>query len=187
MTDLYTTLATLLKYPAGEWAEGLKQAKALSSKPGSRLASPLSEFLSAVRSTSITRLQECYTQTFDLNPVCTLDVGHHLFGEDYKRGFFLAKLRETEEIHQIPLNRELPDYLPSVLLLLGRLPQGELRTDLIDLCLVPAVEKMLQALSKSQSPYAHLIAAVEVLLKTDGEQSPGRGSAQTELSPAAMP
>ena len=28
-------------------------------------------------------LQEMYTRTFDINAVCTLEVGWHIYGEDY--------------------------------------------------------------------------------------------------------
>ncbi len=38
--------------------------------------------------------EELYTRTFDLNPVCALEIGWHLFGEDYERGAFLVRMRD---------------------------------------------------------------------------------------------
>ena len=37
------------------------------------------------------QIQELYTRTFDINPVCTLEIGWHIFGEDYARGALLVK------------------------------------------------------------------------------------------------
>ena len=53
-----------------------------------------------------------HTRTFDLNPVCTLEVGYHLFCENYKRGEFLANLRATEAPFELGQEFQLPDYLP---------------------------------------------------------------------------
>jgi nitrate reductase delta subunit len=185
MRNLYSILADLLEYPGDDWAECLERAERLC-LPGSS-HSLLREFLSDVQSTPVPLLQECYTRIFDLNPVCTLEVGYHLFGENYKRGLFLANLSETEKSHEVALNGQLPDYLPALLLLLDRLPEGELRTDLISQCMVAALEKMSQALSKSESPYAHLITFVHELLKSDADQSQTVSAAQAAYPSGGMP
>ena len=185
MRNLYTILAGLLEYPGDDWAERLERAEELC-LPGNSHGL-LREFLRGVQSTSVPLLQECYTQIFDLNPVCTLEAGYHLFGENYKRGLFLANLSETEKSHDVALNGQLPDYLPALLLLLDRLPEDELRADLISQCMVPALEKMSQALSKNESPYAHLIAAVGELLKSDADQSQNVNAVQATCNSSGMP
>jgi nitrate reductase delta subunit len=185
MRNLYSILADLLEYPGDDWAECLQRAEELC-LPGSSHGL-LREFLCDVQSTPIPLLQECYTRIFDLNPICTLETGYHLFGENYKRGLFLANLSETEKSHEIDLNGQLPDYLPALLLLLDRLPEDELRADLISQCMVPALEKMSQALSKSKSPYAHLIAAVGELLQRDADQSQNVNAVQASCNSSGMP
>jgi nitrate reductase delta subunit len=187
MRNLYTILADLLEYPSDHdgWAERLQRAESLC-LPGSSHGL-LREFLRDVQSAPVPLLQECYTQIFDLNPVCTLEAGYHLFGENYKRGLFLANLSETEKGHDLALNGQLPDYLPALLVLLDRMPEDELRADLISQCMVPALEKMSQALSKSESPYAHLIAAVGELLKSDAGQSQKVNAVQAICGSGGMP
>ena len=75
-------IADLLDYPGSDW-------------PGkmSVCADAANDFCRVVEKVSLSDLQELYTRTFDLNPVCALEVGYHLFGENYKRGEFLANLR----------------------------------------------------------------------------------------------
>ena len=104
--------------------------------------------------------RKLYTRTFDLSPVCALDIGYHLFGENYKRGVFLANLRETEAPFDLGQEHQLPDYLPVLLRLLTKLDDEELRGALIVDCMIPALEKMLKTLSEGENPYRHLIAAV---------------------------
>ena len=185
MRNLYTILAGLLEYPGDDWAERLERAEKLC-LPGNSHGL-LRAFLREVQSTPVPLLQECYTQIFDLNPVCTLEAGYHLFGENYKRGLFLANLSETERRHDLALNGQLPDYLPALLILLDRMPESELRADLISQCMVPALEKMSQALSKSASPYAHVIAAIGELLKSEAEQGPNVNAVQATCNSSGMP
>src|SRR6266568_3182701 len=55
--------------------------------------------------------QELYVQTFEFNPACTLELGWHLFGENYERGEFLVRMREQLRRHGIAESNELPDHL----------------------------------------------------------------------------
>ena len=62
-----------------------------------------------------TQLEELYTRTFDLNPVCTPEVGWHIYGEQYRRGRFLVQARELLKIVGVDERGELPDHLMSLL------------------------------------------------------------------------
>ena len=93
-----------------------------------------SGFCLEIHKFSLLELQELYTRTFDLSPVCALEVGYHLFGEDYKRGEFLARLRETENPYELGQEQQLPDYLPVVLRLLGQMEDAEERAAMIGYC-----------------------------------------------------
>lgn len=171
MQDVYEIIADLLEYPTGEsWAGRLDAARRLP-KSGTAVAARLSEFIERAARLTLDELQEQYTRTFDLNPVCTLEVGYHLFGENYKRGVFLANLRETEAPFALGQEHQLPDYLPVLLRLLGKLEDQELRRDLIIECLIPALGVMVESLSKAESLYAGLLAAVGEELKSEAPET----------------
>ena len=168
---VYQAIGDLLEYPGEDWDARLEQCKRRVSDEAPALAERLLAFALGLDGIPIATLQERYTQAFDLNPVCALEVGYHLFGEDYKRGLFLANLRETEAGLDLGQEHQLPDYLPVLLRLLGRLTDEELRSDLIAECLVPAVEKMIAALKQAKNPYGHLLEALVEALKAE---VPGR-------------
>ena len=162
--DMLDALADLLEYPDAEWAERFDACRYLLNSEGPALAEAFRGFRTGVEGLSLSELQELYTRTFDLNPVCAPEVGYHLFGDTYKRGVFLARLRETEEPYALGQERQLPDYLPVMLRLVGRLEDEELRSALVRDCLLPATEKMCEALSKAASPYACLLGTVRAAL-----------------------
>lgn len=158
MTDNYNKLADLLEYPASNWDS--KTAACADNDA-------LTEFRSGIEALSLADLQELYTRTFDLNPVCALEVGYHLFGENYKRGEFLANLRETEAPFDLGQEYQLPDYLPVLLRLLTKLDDEELRSSLISHCLVPAIEKMMLSFKDTENPYRYLLKAVRTTLQSE--------------------
>jgi nitrate reductase molybdenum cofactor assembly chaperone len=157
-TSALPAMAVLLEYPGFDWES---QTKA-------RLDHDLAnDFVRAVRNISLSELQELYTRTFDLNPACALEVGYHLFGENYKRGEFLANLRETEAPFDLGQAQQLPDYLPVLLRLLPKLEDQELRTSLIAECLIPAIEKMLTTFKDAGNPYRLLLVTVVTTLRAE--------------------
>ena len=158
MPDIYHKLAELLQYPNPNWDSKIMPCANNDA---------LTEFRSGVDALSLSDLQELYTRTFDLNPVCALEIGYHLFGENYKRGEFLANLRETEAPFELGQEYQLPDYLPVLLRLLTKLDGEELRSSLLSECLVPAIEKMLTSFKDTENPYRYLLEAVRTTLQSD--------------------
>jgi nitrate reductase molybdenum cofactor assembly chaperone NarJ/NarW len=169
--EILDALADLFEYPASEWAERFDACRHLLNAEGAERAAAFRAFGAGVEGLGLSELQELYTRTFDLNPVCTPEVGYHIFGDTYKRGIFLARLREAEEPYALGQGRQLPDYLPVMLRLVGRLEDEELRAALVGDCLLPAAEKMFEALSKAESPYAGLVRAARCALARDGAPS----------------
>src|SRR5262252_5095995 len=157
-TSALPAVADLLEYPGFDWE----------TQNQTRLDHDLAnDFVRAVENLSLSELQELYTRTFDLNPACALEVGYHLFGENYKRGEFLANLRETEAPFDLGQARQLPDYLPVLLRLLPKLQDQELRASLIAECLIPAIEKMLTTFKDAGNPYRLLLESVITLLSAE--------------------
>jgi nitrate reductase delta subunit len=182
--DLYERLAGLLEYPDETWRGGLELCLKGALAAG---LDGLDEFDRKLDGLSLPELQERYTQTFDLNPVCTLEVGYHLFGENYKRGIFLAKLRETEAPFELGQQRQLPDYLPVLLRLLVRLDDKELRTTLIVQCMLPALEKMIEALAQAENPYGTLLSSIRDLLAAEVPDSEVQVAVQQFADQTAIP
>lgn len=100
-------------------------------------------------------LEELYTTTFDLNPVATLEIGWHLWGEQYERGRFLADLRGIQERIGITEATELPDHLTLLLPTIAVTDDDGLR----DKC-AKALDKILKPLEEHGNPYRHLLRAV---------------------------
>ena len=128
-----------------------------------------------------TDLEELYTRTFDINPVCSLETGWHLFGEDYNRGAFLVRMRGLLRQHGVPEGAELPDHLESALRVLPAMKADD-AADLAREFILPAVMKMRTPFEKSENPYGAVLAEVERFLReTYGE--PIEWSAPTANAP----
>lgn len=112
-------------------------------------------------------MEELYTRTFDIQAVCPLDVGYVLFGEDYKRGHFLVKMRELHEAYGNDCGTELADHLPNILRLLPLMPDPGEAGEFVNRLLLPAVEKMLEGFSDHGNLYAGVLAATRDILQQD--------------------
>lgn len=115
---------------------------------------------------SLEQVQELYTRTFDINPVCTLEIGWHIYGEDYARGALLVKMREQLREANLAESQELPDHLTHVLALLGRLG-GEEADELASRYVLPGLDKMLKSSSAAEHPYLALIKTVRIVVQSD--------------------
>jgi nitrate reductase assembly molybdenum cofactor insertion protein NarJ len=141
------------------------------------------EFFDEVAHVDPSGMEELYTRTFDLNPVATLEVGWHLWGEQYERGRFLADLRELQAHLGIDCGCELPDHLTVLLPTIAAMPDN---ADLRDKC-SKAIEKILVPLEAQGNPYRHLLrAALSALAPRSGErvaEGRVRGDAMPEDRP----
>lgn len=156
-------VAPLLEYPT-EATRGQAIALAESMKWYAEIWEDLLEaFALHVQLGSLQELEETYTQAFDMNPSCSLDLGWHLFGETYKRGSFMANLRQSHREHGIEEGSNLPDHLPTVLRLLPALDPADAR-DLTRDCILPALEKLRPKLEGAE-PYTHLLESLELMLR----------------------
>ena len=73
------------------------------------------------------QLEELYTATFDLKPVCYPYIGYQLFGDTYKRGRISgAPQRALSGEPDSPCSGELPDHLGVILRYLARTPDADL-------------------------------------------------------------
>jgi nitrate reductase delta subunit len=151
-------VAALFAYPQADYASAVENAVACSGSA----ATPLIKFARDIAAIPLSGLQELYTNTFDLSPVCALDLGWHLFGEDYKRGLFLARMRRELQAHNIPETCELPDHLSRALLLLARMRPTQAE-EFASVIVAPALERMLKCIP-SGNLFTCLLQAVQQLI-----------------------
>jgi nitrate reductase delta subunit len=162
--SIFEKLSRLFGYPDGEYATRAAGCFNRLALEDSKAAGPFAEFCAGLQGLATEELQELYTRTFDLNPMCTLEVGWQLFGEDYQRGEFLVKMRQQLRAHTLPESQELPDHLTHVLAMLGRLEADE-AAEFAAQYLLPALEKMNAAWKEDRNAFASLLTSTFLLVK----------------------
>lgn len=171
---LYDLFADLLAYPTldtfSQAEHCLEQVRAAHPEA----VAALEKFHSALTTHTLEQMQELYTITFDMQPVCYPYIGYQLFGENYKRGSFMAQLNEAYHAFGYSAGRELPDHLSVALRFLGldsANRQGEFCQALLNEGLVPALGKMIHAFGdQSENPYFYLVSALHLILVQDSEK-----------------
>ena len=164
MTGTFTSLAALLTYPEEDYRERIEACGRGLQSSGEETQALVESFRTALQDLDTAQLQELFIQTFDLNPVCSLEKGWHLFGENYDRGLLLVRMRRELRRHGLVETSELPDHLSHALLLLDRM-EREQATDFAAAIVLPALAKMLLAMKDKQNPFENVLQAAEQALR----------------------
>ncbi len=181
---LFLLFAEILEYPTLALYECFEECISLLLDWNSEAAKLLKKFEFFLARVALTQMQEIYTRTFDLQPACYPYVGHHLFGEDYRRGLFMAGLKRQYLSRDFSAGQELPDHLAVILRFLTK-PSGDNENhELIHECLIPALEKMLMGLREEDNPYRGVLQALLLAMQKGGVQSKTQ-SAGLRLNPLA--
>jgi nitrate reductase delta subunit len=168
VSTLYNLFADLLEYPA--LSTSLKAGHCYERLQGFMpdAAIALERFYSAIERQTLQKLEELYTVTFDMQPVCYPYIGYQLFGESYKRGAFMAQLNEAFHAFGYSAGQELPDHLSVVLRFIGLDSvnrRGDFCQALLNEGVMPALGKMLQMFgAESENPYFGLLLALQTFL-----------------------
>jgi nitrate reductase delta subunit len=126
----------------------------------------LEKFVTEISILSITDLEELYTRTFDINPIASLEIGWHLFGETYERGAFLVKMRGLLRQYHIEESSELPDHLTQCLMVVGRMPKAE-ADEFVSTYLRTSLDKILEGFQGKENPYEHLLLALKNFIQQE--------------------
>lgn len=126
-------------------------------------AAALSGYAARLDGLTLEGMQEQFIGAFDFDPKCSLDIGWHLYGDNYDRGDFLVRMRDLLARYGIDEGHELPDYLPHLLHLLARLP-ADAAAALATESVVPAVDKILDGLAAREGPYLALMRGVRAVV-----------------------
>jgi len=106
--------------------------------------------------------EEYFINTFEVEALISMDLGYILFGEDYKRGNFLAMMQHEQIIADNDLGSELADHLPNVLRLLPLMANREVAEELAFSIMIPAIREILKKFENTENGYQY---AFEMLLK----------------------
>ena len=161
---LFAHFATLLEYPAVPPAEACAAAREEAAVAHARAAEQLEAFAAATASAALADLQELYARTFDFDSDTALYVGHHLFGEDGRRGLLIAGLVERYERLGMRIGVELADHVAPILRSLALDSDSEEARELVRLALRPAVAKVLPNVERRAEPYAAVLRALALVI-----------------------
>jgi len=191
-------LGALFSYPRRErFAANLAHAEGRLLAAGQEAAAEaLGAFERAVARLDLEDLEDLYTRTFDLTPVCVPFLSVHLFGqESFRRARLMTGLEEAYQRAgfdrteaAVGEGRELPDHVGVVLRAAEVFPPDEWR-ELVELAMAKPLARMAGALAPGggarANPYRHLVEAVRRLLGVDAmpAEAPARPHWQKAASP----
>ena len=164
LPKLLKALSRLLSYPDDSTVQTAELLYVVLQGELDSAVEDIAQFGAFAETCEVTELEESYTRTFDINPLSALEVGWHLFGEEYARGMFLVRMREELRKYSLPESNELPDHMTHVLAVVAAMPDAE-ATRFVRACVQPAVEKMHLALKDTDSPYRHVLRCLASLLQ----------------------
>ncbi len=168
--QMYDWFARMLSYP-NDMRYGIWDSCPPSAGGGydnshltSHISHHLDGFKKGIDGLSVEELEELYTRTFDINPIANLEIGWHLYGEQYERGEFLVMMRSLLRDHAVEESSELPDHLTHILLALGRMKKEEADAFAVKY-VTPSIGKIVEAFGETENPYVHLLHAIKSFLE----------------------
>lgn len=180
----YRLISELFLYPEERDLARVKvEIEWLETAPA-EIRTPLKAFFAAPAAVSA----EEYVATLELTPVVPLYLGAHLYGEPKTcrgagtsgRNGYMLELANIYRHFGIELAAaEMADFVPVIIEFLGiSLDRGDedkigLRRYLVEQLLVKGFGTLLTALEKYESPYAHLVDALQTALAEDVKHMAG--------------
>jgi nitrate reductase assembly molybdenum cofactor insertion protein NarJ len=157
-------LSRLLSYPNEQTLEAAELLYVAFSGELPEAAAEAAAFGKYVDAHQPWEVEEAFTRVFDVDPACALEIGWHLFGEEYARGTLLVRMREELRRYGIAESSELTDHITHVLAVVAAMPAAEAER-FVGACVGPAVEKMRLALAGKETPYGHVINCLSAYLR----------------------
>jgi nitrate reductase delta subunit len=155
-------VALAYRYPTPDALDHLKAAVETSLDGAARYQ--MDRFLREVSGLDLGRWEELHTMTLDLSPLFVPYVGHVKWGENYRRGEFMADLKRDMGRAGVDLQGELPDHIEPILRYLAA--TSEPLSDLVDV-LPEAVKTMASTLKRANdhNSYRHVLAATRTVVE----------------------
>lgn len=154
---LYYYFSVMLNYPSENFFIVLKNFINCINRMNYPEINQFKPFLEEAKNISLTKLEEVYTCTFDLQPVCFPYVSYQIFGESYERTSIMLYLKELYKNYNFNENQELPDHLRVIFKFLSIIEEEKIEKELIEDLLVPSLNKMIQGFKNKSNPYYSLL------------------------------
>lgn len=158
--QLFQQFARLFCYPDAETEQRVTNCYELLAHQHPATAEQLHSFKVFVEASAPARLEETFTATFELQPLCHPYVAWQLCGESQQRTLLLMKLNELYRQHDFPAGNELPDHLSEILRFIGTSGDIQCHAELVVDALIPTLNKMIGAIEKEDHPYRSLLVAL---------------------------
>ena len=160
----YLCFGDLLDYPTPDLLSQVRACAELLRLDHPQEAAQIQGFAEYVESTTLGRLEEIYTGTFDMNPACYIFTGYILFGESFNRGKFLVRLQKEYRERCFSAGNELADHLAVMFRFMGVLDSDEHTAQLLlKECFVPVLTKMNTGFkneNENPNPYRQVLRAI---------------------------
>ena len=159
-------LSHLLRYPEEDFRGILDQVRT----EYTNLPDSIRQFAVQAYNREPSMLQGAYLESFDFNEQGSLYLINHIYKDSSSQGQALAALNALyTDAGFIPLEGELPDYLPLVLEFLSVGP----RWACAELCglFTPAVQQLVLHLERHQCVYTPLVRCAESVFLAQAPQS----------------
>jgi nitrate reductase delta subunit len=159
-------LAVAFEYPTADYIRSVLRWISTYKACFPVAAQTLQSFADAIAEYSTENLEEAYTRTFDMAPICSPYISGHIYGdENFERGTLLTALSERYNQASFSTGGELPDHLAVIMRFAPNMTEEELE-ELSEYCLSKPLDEMIKSLSGN--PYEHAMRAVSQLLHVDG-------------------
>ena len=128
--------------------------------------------------------EEDYIDLFELQPKCSLYLGSHTYDEPEtcanaaisdRNGYMIELIGIYKHFGQVIDGKELPDYLPLVMDFLSLTVESKddpIRGKLITEYVAPFLPPIRSRLEELETPYLHLLEALEKLINVDLKTQP---------------
>ncbi|WP_136513087.1 nitrate reductase molybdenum cofactor assembly chaperone [Geomonas edaphica] len=173
----YDALARLFEYPRQREELQASFASVAGYLRQNEIQSRLNLFGELVTGSTLEKLQEEYVARFDFNPAGAPYLGHHLYGDNQKKGGYMIQVKQEYARHGfVAPDEELPDHLAVLLSFLAHLArhgEDEARREFIGKLVLPGINKLIGAQApRDTSPWFTLVEAAELLCSADCREVP---------------
>ncbi len=153
--------AALLEYPNEGYSQLARQRQVSISADYSRAGRYLAEFCERIDAMPLSELEEVFTRTFDMAPICSPYISAHIYGdENYERGNLMAGLIQRYDETGFDRGNEMPDHLAVMLRYMTYATTEEV-DELVEFCLQKPVAEMADNLKNAtNNPYGKLFASL---------------------------
>lgn len=163
----YSILAGLFDYPDQKTDDLIRLTNDLLHANNPAATTTFLQFQQTILGMDLHSREEYFINTFEVEALISMDLGYILFGEDYKRGNFLAMMQQEQISADNDLGSELADHLPNVMRLLPLMSEQEVAEELAYSIILPAIREILKKFENTDNVYQYAFETVLKVMETD--------------------